>query len=338
MNKAILKFLIFILVPITASLVTLSALLLVFSEPADKNQTQVQLIEVTPDASFKQIANSLKEKNIIKYVWAFSLIAKLRGKDRAIMAGEYELSPAMSPEKILDTLVSGKMHLRKVTLKEGVSIWELGDLLQEAAILDKMEIEPLLTNPVIIKELGIPGSSLEGYLFPETYQFPKGISARKVIEAMNDEFSEHWTGEYEARAKELGFTKHEIVTLASIIEKETGKKEEMPRVSSVFHNRLKKEMRLQADPTVIYGIANYDGNIRKEDLTTPSPYNTYVILGLPPGPIANPGADALRAALYPSATNNLYFVADGSGNHFFSATLEEHNRAVSLYQKGNRTP
>jgi UPF0755 protein len=184
-----------------------------------------------------------------------------------------------------------------------------------------------------LKELGIAGTSLEGYLFPDTYQFPRNTSAKKIVVAMNDQLQKRWLPEWDDRLKQLSMTKHQALTLASIIEKESGGVAEQPVISSVFHNRLKKGMKLQADPTVIYGIPNFNGNITKEDLQTPTPYNTYVITGLPPGPIANPGVSAIKAALYPVTTNYLYFVANGQGGHIFSETLDDHNELVNAYQK-----
>ena len=180
--------------------------------------------------------------------------------------------------------------------------------------------------------MGIPGKTVEGYLFPETYFFQKQASAEKIIRAMIGRFKSVFTKEWKNRAQELGFSVHEIVTLASIIEKETGVAKERSIISSVFHNRLEKGIRLASDPTVIYGIENFDGNLTRQDLRTRTPYNTYTNYGLPPGPIANPGKAALEAALYPADTPYLYFVAKPDNTHHFSTTLAEHNRAVRKYQ------
>jgi UPF0755 protein len=218
-------------------------------------------------------------------------------------------------------------------VKEGASIWEIGQLLQQVGILPRAEFEAILTDPAALKDAGIEGASFEGYLFPETYQFPRNTRPQKIVSTMVEQLDKIWKPEWNARLTELGMTKHQILTLASIIEKETGSADEQPLISSVFHNRLKKKMKLQADPTVIYGIPNFNGNLTKEDLGTPTPYNTYVIEGLPPGPIANPGKKAIEAALYPANTEYLYFVADGQGKHIFSENLENHNQAVNDYQK-----
>jgi UPF0755 protein len=177
---------------------------------------------------------------------------------------------------------------------------------------------------------------LEGYLFPDTYQFGRGISPSLIIDAMVKRFWQ-MVGPLTDRAKETGMTMQEIVTLASIVEKETGQPSERPLIASVFLNRLKSGMRLESDPTVIYGLENFDGNLRKKDLVQRSPYNTYVIHGLTPGPICNPGLESIKAVIFPAKTDYLYFVSKNDGSHHFSRTLSEHNQAVERYQKGKKT-
>jgi UPF0755 protein len=191
-----------------------------------------------------------------------------------------------------------------------------------------------LSDPKLLEEFKVPGPSFEGYLFPETYRIQRNTPPRKVIQTLRNQLDSKWSEEWNVRLLDLQMTKHQILTLASIIEKESGNAEEQPIVASVFHNRLKRGMRLQSDPTVIYGIPNFNGNITKADLQTPTPYNTYIISGLPPGPIANPGFTAIKAALYPAETNYLYFVGNGKGKHIFSENLEQHNQAVNVFQRG----
>jgi UPF0755 protein len=188
----------------------------------------------------------------------------------------------------------------------------------------------------LLKKLGIQADTFEGYLFPDTYYFPKNVRRDQIIQTMVDRFRSVFNREWQARSKALGYSVHEIVTLASIIEKETGEGSERPVISSVFHNRLRRRMRLEADPTVIYGINNFNGDITRKDLETPTPYNTYKIEGLPPGPIASPGFASLSAALYPADTAYIFFVAKGDRTHHFSTTYKEHNRAVRKYQLKNR--
>ncbi len=184
----------------------------------------------------------------------------------------------------------------------------------------------------LAKGNGINADTFEGYLFPDTYHFPGDVQAEKIIQAMVKRFHAVFTPEWRTRAETLGFTVHQAVILASIVEKETGDPSERPVISSVFHNRLKRNMRLESDPTVIYGIKNFNGNITRKDLKRKTPYNTYRIKGLPAGPISNPGKESIRAVLYPANTRFLYFVSKKNGTHAFSTNLADHNRAVRQYQ------
>jgi UPF0755 protein len=238
----------------------------------------------------------------------------------------------MNPTEILQKLMSGDTFKRKVTIKEGVSIWAIGALLENAGLCSREEFEHAVLDQPLLLRLGIQASSAEGYLFPETYHFSRPITAAQIVERMVKEFERSWTEKAATLAKNFNLSRHELVTLASIVEKESGVIAEQPIISSVIHNRLKAGMKLQMDPTVIYGITNFSGNLTKEDLERPSPYNTYVNYGLPPGPICNPGRSALEAAVAPAITQFLYFVADGKGAHVFSTTLAEHNEAVKTYQ------
>jgi UPF0755 protein len=188
------------------------------------------------------------------------------------------------------------------------------------------------TDSSFVREEGIDAETFEGYLFPDTYYFSKDVTSEKIISAMVKKFRSVFTSTYKEQAKKLGLSIHRAVTLASIIEKETGDPEERSVISSVFHNRLKKKMRLESDPTVIYGIKDFDGNIKKRHLKTSTPYNTYQIPGLPPGPIANPGKKAIEAALFPADTDFLYFVSKKDNTHMFSTNIRDHNKAVRKYQ------
>lgn len=306
-----------------------------FLSPLNPSNTAPKLFEVTPGSSGKEIAKQLEKQGLIRHRWALSYLSSLKGSDRAIQSGEYEISPSMTPAEILQKLASGNMFIRRFTLKEGASMWEIGTLLQQAGIIqNKLTFEKFLTDQSLLRELQLTDHSLEGYLFPDTYSFSKGTSPKAIVSKMYDNFKKKWDPSWDARLKELNMSVHDIVTLASIIEKESGNSEEQPLISSVFHNRLQRRMRLQSDPTVIAGLPHFNGNLTKEDLLTPTPYNTYVIDGLPVGPIGNPGTTALEAAVNPAKTDYLFFVANGQGSHVFSATLDEHNKAVNLYQRG----
>ncbi len=293
------------------------------------------ILEIHRGMTLKRIAGELEQQKLIHTPRAFALLAFLKGKQNKILAGEYQLSATMTPQAILDTITTGKFVLHTLTIPEGYRILEIADLVVAAGLGDKKQFVEATRNPEWIQALGIPGHDLEGYLFPDTYKFSKNTGEKKIVETMMRTFREKTAGLRE-RGKAMDLTLHEVVTLASIIEKETGQASERRLISSVFHNRLKKKMRLQTDPTVIYALANFDGNIRKKDLSVESPYNTYLYPGLPPGPIASPGIEALEAAVDPEKTDYLYFVSRQDGTHQFSTNLGDHNRAVTHFQINKR--
>jgi UPF0755 protein len=210
---------------------------------------------------------------------------------------------------------------------------QIADLVSQQGLTDRAEFLQLAKDRTFVTSLGIKAETLEGYLYPDTYKFPRPIKAREVLLVMVERLRQMVGPDLHDRMHELKMTMHEVLTLASIIEKETGSGGERSEISAVFHNRLKKHIPLQSDPTVIYGLPEFDGNLHKKDLSSPSPYNTYRVQGLPPGPIANPGILAIRATLYPSDSRSLYFVSRNDGTHQFSGTLIEHNQAVEKYQK-----
>jgi UPF0755 protein len=239
----------------------------------------------------------------------------------------------MTPAEILSKLIAGQVVLHSLTIPEGLTITQIADAAAQQGLTDPEEFLRLAKDREFIASLGIKAETLEGYLYPNTYKFPRPIKAREVMVAMVEQLKQELGPDLLARMQELKMTMHEVLTLASVIEKETGSGGERPEISAVFHNRLKKHIPLQSDPTVIYGLPAFDGNLHKKDLSSPSPYNTYRVQGLPPGPIANPGIQAIRATLYPSDSHSLYFVSRNDGTHQFSATLIEHNKAVEKYQK-----
>ncbi len=291
-------------------------------------------VVVIPEGStFQHVAGLLERERLVKSRSAFVLLGKALEADRKIRPGEYELSPAMAPADILSKLLAGRVVLHAVTIPEGYTMVQIADVLAQHRITDRAEFLRLAKDKSFIKTLGISAETLEGYLYPDTYRFPKPVPAKEVIRTMVEQLNQVVTPDWQSRAKDIHLTLHQVLTLASVIEKETGSGEERPQISSVFHNRLQKKIPLQSDPTVIYGLPDFDGNLHKKDLSHPSPYNTYRWAGLPPGPIANPGAQAIRATLYPAVSPYLYFVSKNDGTHQFSATLVEHNKAVEKYQK-----
>ncbi len=293
-------------------------------------------ILIAPGSNLKSIAEELENQGIISNRLYFIILAKLKRADKKIQAGEYVFSGADTPEHILDTLIRGRVKLYRLTIPEGLSMYETASLVENSGMCSAKKFIQLCCDVKFIHSLGITGLTLEGYLFPDTYFFSGHTKCAKIIRVMVEHFKKVFRPEWRARARSMGFTVGQIVTLASMIEKETGASFERPLISSVFHNRLKRHMRLESDPTVIYGIKDFDGNIRKKDLKTRTPYNTYQIAGLPAGPIASPGAQSLKAALYPADTDFLFFVSKNDSTHKFSRTIKEHNLAVKKYQLRHR--
>ncbi|QPJ65754.1 MAG: endolytic transglycosylase MltG [Candidatus Nitrohelix vancouverensis] len=301
--------------------------------PIAERGSQAAIVEIPPGASLTSVSRLLFEKNLIRSPSAFRLLAYAQRKQKNIQIGEFELNAGMKPGEILEKITSGQAILHRVTIPEGYRIIEINKILSDEGLAGGEAFIEQVSNPEHLASLGITSGSLEGYLFPDTYHFTRNTSAQVIVETMLNNFKKKiFTEEYLERASEIGYSLHEIITLASVIEKETGAKEERKLISSVFHNRLNKKMRLQTDPTVIYAIKDFDGNLRKKDLYIDSPYNTYRYRGLPPGPIASPGQLAIEAALYPAQTDHLYFVSKQDGTHQFSNNLKEHNRAVHKYQ------
>ena len=238
----------------------------------------------------------------------------------------------MPPVKILEKLRRGLILTHTITVPEGYAREQIAEILHGKELVDRKVFLSLTEDETVLQKYGVTGPSLEGYLFPDTYQFGRGVSPSLVIDTMIRRFWQ-MVGPLTDKARETGMSMGEIVTLASIVEKETGRPEERPLIASVFLNRLRRGMRLESDPTVIYGLESFDGDLRKKDLTHKSPYNTYVIRGLTPGPICSPGLASIEAVISPARTEYLYFVSKNDGSHHFSGTLAEHNRAVERYQK-----
>ncbi|MBF0369009.1 MAG: endolytic transglycosylase MltG [Magnetococcales bacterium] len=290
-------------------------------------------VELTIDSGWgvHQAARALEKEGVVTSARWFSLLARFYGEGY-IQAGEYRFPAGETPLDHLERLREGKVVSHRLTLPEGFSVREVGQVLEQRGWSGALAF---LEDPESPKKLGLDAPSLEGWLFPETYFFKKGDTAQQLIARMvamtRVVLDEEWRG----REKGITLTPYDGLILASIIEKETGNGNERQRISGVFHNRLKKRMLLQSDPTVIYGIPNFDGNITRKHLRTPTPFNTYTSRGLPPTPICNSGRAAIHAAFHPQKSNELFFVArsDGSGTHVFSRTLAAHERNVDRYQR-----
>ncbi len=283
--------------------------------------------------NLNKLAFLLEEEKIIKYPLIFKLAIKITGGEKKIRAGEFKFYEGMSIKDAIDTIYNNKPILHQVTIPEGWNIKEIADFLEKNGLVKKESFLSLaFSKESAQKYLKFSAPSLEGFLFPDTYLFSKVDGEEKIIEIMVNHFFSKYKAIHEKRANELGFGTLKLITLASIIEKETGAQGERKLISSVFHNRLKKNMRLQSDPTTIYGINDFDGNLTKIHLQTYTPYNTYKIKGLPPGPIANPGWASIEAALYPANTDYLYFVSNNSGSHIFSKNYSDHHKSVWKHQ------
>lgn len=293
----------------------------------------VRIILVSEGTTFRQLASMLEHERLIASQWGFEILGRLTWADRRIPAGEYALHAGMRPTEILRLLRNGHVVHYPVTIPEGYTVAQIASLFEQKGLADKAEFLELVHNRDFIRTQGLDVSSLEGYLFPNTYHVPRHATSKEIISTMVADLWQAFTPELRARAKDINLSVHEVLTLASVIEKETSVEGERELISAVFHNRLRRKIPLQSDPTVIYGLKTFDGNLRKRDLEAASPYNTYRVRGLPPGPIANPGARSIRAALFPAPNTFLYFVSRNDGTHVFSSTLAEHNRAVNKYQR-----
>lgn len=288
---------------------------------------------IEPGSAFKAVADQLHALGVVDHPLAFTLIARLTGQATQVKAGSYLFEAAVPPIALLRKLTQGEILLGKITFIEGWTFRQMREAIDRHPRLRHDTAG--LSDAELLAELGIEASHPEGLFFPDTYYFDIGSSDKalylRAYHAMQQVLQQAW----ETRAEGLPYrTPYEVLIMASIIEKETGAADERPLIAAVFVNRLRLGMRLQTDPTVIYGMGEqFDGNLRKVDLQTDTPYNTYTRAGLPPTPIALPGAASIRAAVNPEASRVLYFVSKGNGRHHFSETLDEHNRAVARYQR-----
>jgi UPF0755 protein len=255
---------------------------------------------------------------------------------RPLKAGEYAFAGPLTPDEVLERLYKGEIRLHRFTVPEGLRLDEIADVIGASGLARAEEVAALGRDASLARALDVPFDTLEGYLFPDTYAFAKGVTARQILEAMVARFRVEWGRAQAARATGVTLTEPQAVTLASIIEKETGQVEERPHISCVFHNRLARRIPLATDPTVMYATwlrtGRWSKNITRADLRTPHPYNTYLVAGLPPGPIASPGAAALQAALAPSACEDLFFVSRNDGTHVFCPDIRCHEAAVRTWQ------
>ncbi len=312
-----------------------AAAMVYFLGPAEIPGRETVLV-IRPGMTLPAVARELEAQGVIRNAQALLVITRLRGEHAPVKAGEFVVSSGWAPQEILRVITTTGGIQHKVVVREGLPWWAAAKLFEAEGLADQASFEQAAKNATLLQKYGIPADTAEGYLFPETYQLPRpqGEGGQAAVEAMLKEFERQakklWP-QGPPPAEEL----RRVVILASLVERETGDPTERARIAGVYANRLRLGMRLQCDPTTIYGLGPaFDGNLRRSHLEDASnPYNTYARAGLPPGPICSPGLEALRAAMSPEPNEYIYFVAKGDGSHEFSRTLDEHNRAVNLYQR-----
>ncbi len=299
--------------------------------PSVKKDT---VVDIPKGKGVRAISSMLEDEGVVASGSLFLYYSVASGVQNRLKAGEYEFKKGSTISGVLDKIVKGDVLLHRVTVPEGLTVKETASLLEKNGLFSSADFLAAASDPAILESLpGPPLMGVEGYLYPETYTYKKGVAPGEFVRMMTDRFKAVYASFGGMRDK-VNLTDNEIIILASIIEEEAGDVKERPLVSAVFHNRLKAGMRLQSDPTVIYGMGDdFDGDLRRNDLQTMTQYNTYVIKGLPPGPIASPGRDSIEAALNPAPVGYLYFVSRGDGTHVFSTNYRDHQNAVNRYQR-----
>jgi UPF0755 protein len=331
-------FLGFILLGIAGIALYLGATLAIFAtSPAARDKSDPIIVEVKRGEAPSELTRELHRSGAITDTQMFSWLGRITRSWKKLKAGEYEINAAMTPLEILSALTSGVSMSHPLTVKEGQNMYEVGSALEQLGLLTKTQFVDLCKDSKLMRTLGFQDPlplSLEGYLYPETYFLNRTMTPTEIIRVMVKRSLSFWDETKITHAKSLGLSRHEAVILASIIEKETGAESERPLISSVFHNRLRKKMRLQSDPTTIYGIwETYGGNLTRDSLKTPTPFNTYTTPALPAGPISNPGREAMEAAINPAQSDFLFFVSRNDGTHEFTSNLAAHNDAVNRLQR-----
>jgi UPF0755 protein len=301
------------------------------TSPIDKKNVNV-LVDIPTGSSILKVTEILNQAGLIKSRVFFYSLTIITNARRHIRAGEYEFNTSLTPAAMIDKLLRGEIKNYRVVIPEDLSLREIASLLEKDKLVNKEDFFELASDEDFLESLNIKAASIEGYLFPDTYFLDRSMSTRQIMKIMVNQFWKKVTPEMIERAGERRLNVHQFVTFASIIGKESGDDAEKPMISAVFYNRLRKKMRLQSDPTTVYDLDNFEGKILRSHLRRNSPYNTYIIRGLPPGPIANPGVASLKAALNPAPVNYLYFVSKKDGSHFFSSSLDGHNQAINRYR------
>jgi len=294
------------------------------------------LVVEVPRAPVQDILRLLQDKGVLREGAFGRVYLTVTRRSKRLQAGEYLFEGPLTAPQVFDKLLRGDIYYHRVTIPEGLRSFQIFAAFVKEGFGTMEDFQKEFLDVSRIDDLDPEATDLEGYLYPDTYALARGMMAKQIVDKMVQSHLLLWGEEWRGQARHMGMSPRQVVTLASLIEKETGQAQERPMISSVFHNRLQKGMKLQCDPTIIFALVmrnRYRGIITRTDLRLDSRYNTYAYSGLPPGPIANPGREALRAALYPERTDYLYFVSMNNGWHTFSSTLDEHNRAVERYQR-----
>ncbi|QWV94115.1 endolytic transglycosylase MltG [Geomonas oryzisoli] len=292
-----------------------------------------EIVELGKGRPLKALAADLEARRILSSARLFTLYARIKGGDARLKAGYYQFDDGMRPSQILAKMISGDVYQRIFALPEGYSSYQVAEMLEKRGIFGKESFLAACRDAALLKELGIDAASAEGYLFPGSYNILPGKTELEVVREMVQRQQAYLKQSVDGRARAKGVSVQKLLTVASMVEKEAVLPAEKPLIAAVFQNRLKLGMRLQSDPTALYGVRAFAGKVRREDILKPTPYNTYLIPALPPGPIGNPGKDAIEAVLNPAAVPYLYFVGRGDGSHQFSKDLSSHNQAVQKYLK-----
>lgn len=291
-------------------------------------------VSIRTGTGARAVATQLAREGVVTDAKLFYWYARVRGAAGRMKAGEYQFPAAPTPNLVLDVLLQGKVVVYRVTIPEGATLKDVARLVAATELAEADAILQWARDPHLMASLNVPhpASSLEGYLFPETYVFRRTDRPQDVLRRMVLEFWRRFSPARQAQARRMGFTVHETVTLASLVEKEAVRDDERPMIAGVFLNRLQRQMPLQSDPTAVYDLEGFTGPILRRHLERESPYNTYLYRGLPPGPICNPGEKSLRAVLEPKKSSYLYFVSNNDGSHTFSSTYQEHVQAVARFR------
>jgi len=309
-----------------------ACLLIYARKPINTAQNAAVLVDIPTGTSFIKVTEILSNAGLVENRFLFCTLVWIKRGTRSIRAGEYEFATSITPFEMIDKLIRGDIKTYRVTIHEDYTLREVAERLKEYKLIDEKVFFELAEDTAFLSSMGVLGSSAEGYLFPDTYFLNRSMSTRQIMRMMVDRFWSKISEEMMNKAAAKGLNRNQFVTFASLVGKESGNTAEKPIIAAVFYNRMKKGMPLQSDPTTVYDLKDFNGKVLRSHYRRESPYNTYVIKGLPPGPIANPGLDSFQAVLNPADADYLYFVSQKDGTHFFSSSLDEHNRAILRFR------